>query len=277
MNNKILFFKLLKVGYCSHPECMAARGSSFKNKKFPSLVGLIKHQKYGYILYDTGYSQEFFNETKRFPEKIYSLITPISYDKTDCLLSQLKNLKIYQEDISYIIISHFHADHVSGLNNFKKAKFVFFEQDLKNLISKNKIAQISNAFLNGLIPLNIWENKISIENLMKTNINLEMFQNAFDLFGDDSLKIINLPGHTNFQAGLYFSVQDKKYFFIADAAWSIDYLKEDRRPGFLANIFFNNKTQYYKTWDNLRLLINQDITLIPSHCDKTFEIINNND
>lgn len=275
MNNPISFFKLLKVGYCEHPECMAARGSSFKNKEFPSLVGLIKHSQHGYILYDTGYSEEFFNETKTFPEKIYALVTPIFYNKKDCLLSQLKNLKIYQEDISYIIISHFHADHVSGLTNFKKAKLVFFEQDLKNLLKKNKIAQVSNAFLKGLIPSNIWENKIAIESIMKTNVDLGDFKDAFDLFGDGSLKIINLPGHTQFQAGLFFSHQDKTYFFIADAAWSIDYLKEDKKPGFLANNFFYNKKQYYQTWNKLRLLINREITLIPSHCGKTFEMLNN--
>lgn len=275
MNNQISFFKLLKVGYCNHPECIAARNKSFKQKQFPSLVGLIKHVKHGYILYDTGYSENFFKQTERFPEKIYALITPVFYDKEDCLLSQLKNLNIKSEDISYIIISHFHADHIAGLNNFNKAKFIFFERELNNLLNKNKLSQISNAFLNKLVPENIFYNYLAIEKLKEIEINLFDFKYGYDLFEDNSMVIINLPGHTEYQAGLYFSFNQNKYFFIADSAWSIEYLKENNKPSFLANSFFYNKKTYYKTWDSLRQLLNSDIIMIPSHCNETFEMINN--
>jgi len=274
MNKQISFFKLLKVGHCNHPECMAARESSFKNKEFPALVGLIKHEQHGYILYDTGYSDEFFIQTAKFPEKIYSIVTPILYDKEDCLLSQLKKLKIDKEEIKYLIISHFHADHIAGLNNFPNSKFVFFEQDLKNLLKKNKLSQISNAFLKGLVPTNIWDNKINIENLKKIEMNLVDFKNGYDLFGDKSMILVDLPGHTEFQAGLYFIFNEKKYFLVADATWSITYLKDNNKPSFLANKFFYDKKLYYQTWDKLRKLLNQDIVIIPSHCNETFEKIN---
>ena len=60
-----------KVGSCYQKESVVLRKGSKKEIEFPALIAIIKHKKYGNILYDTGYSDMFFDETKKYPAKIY--------------------------------------------------------------------------------------------------------------------------------------------------------------------------------------------------------------
>lgn len=265
---KIEDFKLLKVGYCKHPECMAARGGSFKNKDFPALVGLLKHKEKGYMLYDTGYSENFFKETHTFPEVLYKLITKVYFEKEDCLLGQLEKLNIQSKDINYIIVSHFHADHISGLKAFENAKFIAFRDDYEYLETKNRINKIKNAYLSKLVPENFTKRLIDIEKLDKIKSSLEGFEVEYDLFKDGSLRVIDLKGHTKHQAGLLFEYEDKDYFFIADSAFNIEYLEKNVLPNELAKVITYSWSEYVKTFEKLRNL--KDIILIPSHCEKTF-------
>ena len=65
--------KYLRVGQCRHLECIAARGGRLAMIDFPSFCGLIRHPSEGWMLFDTGYSERFFDSTRKFPQKLYQL------------------------------------------------------------------------------------------------------------------------------------------------------------------------------------------------------------
>ena len=62
-----LNINFLDAGYCTHPECITIKGVRYKNKIYPAMIIHIEHPKFGHILYDTGYSSRFAEETKSYP------------------------------------------------------------------------------------------------------------------------------------------------------------------------------------------------------------------
>lgn len=269
---KNVTFKALKVGSCTHPQCMAARGTGFKSVEFPALCFLIHHPEKGYMLYDTGYESYFFEETAKFPNKLYALVTPVSLPENQCLGNQLKSLGLTFDDIKHVIVSHFHADHIAGIKNFTKAQYICFTDDLRKYQSMNSIKQLSKAFLKGLLPKDFEQRILDVNQTALTNFALEGFEQVFDIFGDNSLLAVPLKGHTEKQLGLIFQENNQKYFLVADSIWGIDYLRNNQKPSSLTGLIMDSKNNFNITFDKLRhiLFSRPDITLVPSHCTKTY-------
>lgn len=55
-------------------------------------------------------------------EEMYRWLTPVTVNKS--LHEQLAMHHIKAEEINYIIISHFHADHIGGWKIFPNAQFI---------------------------------------------------------------------------------------------------------------------------------------------------------
>ena len=108
----IVDFKLLNSGFCTSIAKFAIKTSPWRCCKFPAMFGLIHHPEHGYILFDTGHSDKFHELTNKFPMQIYRWLIHVEHDKTLGAAHQLQQLGVKPEEINYIIISHFHADHM---------------------------------------------------------------------------------------------------------------------------------------------------------------------
>ncbi len=117
-------FDLCQAGYCNHPEITTIEGGSYKICKFPSLFGLIRHPQEGLILYDTGYHPLYNKLNTLWPEGLYPKLLPAFIHKNETAAFQLIQKGLNPEDVNWIIISHFHADHIAGLIDFPNAKFL---------------------------------------------------------------------------------------------------------------------------------------------------------
>ena len=272
-------FKVLRVGHCHHPQCIAARGTGLKSIEFPSLCFLIKHPEKGYILYDTGYDNYFFEETKTFPNKLYAIVTPVHLNEEECLGNQLKTLGLTFNDIEHVIISHFHADHIAGIKKFTTSTFICFSDDLKKYKKMHSFKQLTKAFLSGLVPKDFESRMIDVNGLRKSQFKLEGFPEVYDIFGDNSLLGVPLSGHTEKQLGLFFQEKNQQYFLVADAVWGIDYLRNNQRPSSITRLLVDSKRNFDDTFNKLRNILtkHKDIQIIPSHCNKTYEKIKNKD
>jgi len=96
--------KILRAGWCQHLECMADRGGRLAPVQFPALCGLIQHPDHGWILYDTGYAEHFFQATRALPERLYRSAVPVQLPVVEQLGAQLHELGIGPGDIRYVII-----------------------------------------------------------------------------------------------------------------------------------------------------------------------------
>lgn len=245
------------------------RGGSFRSIEFPALVGLLHHPSRGYMLYDTGYSKRFWNATRSFPECLYRKITPATLPAEEELIYQLETRNIKPEDIGTIIISHFHADHVAGLKDFPKAKFISMRGEYEEMMDKGRFARLRGAFLRDLLPEDFTARVTYAEGMPVLDTPLHGFPEAYDLFGDGSLLGVSLPGHARMQLGVLFqNSTQQSVFLIGDASWKLEALEKRKLPSRITKLLFADSKEYAKTFFKLADLLHEEssLVMIPSHC-----------
>lgn len=258
-------YKILKSGYCYQNElCSIAKGKNHKTKFFAMAV-LINHPQKGYILYDTGYSEYFYSAAKKFPYSLYGKITPVVIDDKTSLKNKLLKLNISPEQISYVIISHFHADHISGLKDFKNAKFICLENCYKNIKDKKGFFALKKAFLPDLLP-DDFEKRLEFANNKSISDKFLPFREIYDIFNDGSVVGIELSGHAKGQMGIIID----KTFFVSDACWYSKSYRENLPPPLWVRLLLCENKTYLETLNKLHNFYKQhsDFKIIPSHCNE---------
>ncbi|WP_086934358.1 MBL fold metallo-hydrolase [Agarilytica rhodophyticola] len=271
-------FQLLKVGHCFHPEAMVMKGHSWKKMAFPAIVALLKHPKFGNILFDTGYAKRFLEETNSFPNILYRMLTPMHLCDKEGLITQLNNQNIGADDVDYIFISHFHADHIAGLLDYPKATFICSRIALESFEKRSGFSALIKGYLKGLLPNSFLSRALFIEDTkaIKLNSVIYPFDTGHDIFSDGSMFAISLPGHAWGHYGLLSFSNNQVNFLVGDACWTQEAYKFGARPNRLTRLIMSNEEEYLETLTKLTKLYdnNKSINIIPSHCQKTFEAFN---
>ncbi|WP_454786128.1 MBL fold metallo-hydrolase [Legionella sp. WA2024007413] len=258
-------YQLFEVGFCKHCARMTLKNAPWKLKEYPALCALIKHPTQGYILFDTGYSDRFYKLTQKFPFSLYRHLTPVRLKKS--LKEQLAENNINASEIKGIVISHFHADHIGGLIDFPNAQFFCHPDAINDIHHKKGIKALIQGFLPGLLPKDFYERLVLLKDEVELHPGLLPFTTGFDLFNDEQLIAIPLPGHAKGQIGLYLKATQET-FFIADSCWHQETFKELIFPSNLTYLIHDNKEAYQQTIHKLHQLFknNNRMDIIPSHC-----------
>ncbi len=143
---------ILNAGYCTAPEHIAIHGGRWRTIHFPAMFALLRHPKFGAMLFDTGYSYRFFDETKKFPKRFYRWMTPVTLHEEDLVVNQLLTFDLRPKDISHVFISHFHADHIASLPDLSWSRFVYMPHAFSHLRNLPPSEDMKHAYLRGLIP-----------------------------------------------------------------------------------------------------------------------------
>lgn len=269
---KIEFFD---GGYCYHPECVAIKSGSHKSVKFPAICALITHPTKGRILFDTGYSEHFFHATQKFPYSIYAKVTPVMVEEADKISQKLKKQGINSSDIDYVVLSHFHADHIGGLKEFTESKYLYTQSSYDILKDKTGLKALLKGFLPGLIPDNFVENSLPVNDstLITKHYLCKYFTRVHDLFGDESLIGVEIPGHAKGQLGLYLETSTGPYFLIADACYFTETYKKMALPNEIVHIISDSKKEYIDTIKRINKISidHPEINIVPSHCGEKFK------
>ncbi|TAE50401.1 MAG: MBL fold metallo-hydrolase, partial [Bacteroidetes bacterium] len=168
--------QLLTCGYCTSDQRIALAGAPGKTIRFPALTALIRHPKYGNIVFDTGYASRVLTETKRWPGFLLGLATPIYFREEENLVRQLAQMGITPEQVPYLIISHFHADHTGGLLDFPESKIICHRDALGPALSKTGMAALRYGMLSRLFPPDIKERAWIMEPGCKEEVQVPVFE-----------------------------------------------------------------------------------------------------
>jgi glyoxylase-like metal-dependent hydrolase (beta-lactamase superfamily II) len=265
---------IMQAGYCTHPEHIVLRGGRWKGIPFPAMFALIEHPHFGPMLFDTGYSQRFFEETRRYPNKLYTQITPVTLREDQLAVCQLEARGIRPQHIERVFISHFHADHVAALGDFPKAQYTYFSHGYDAVRSLRGLSALKNAYLPGLIPADFVDRGVPVSMADRAALPPEYapFTHGIDVFGDESVIAVELPGHAAGQMGLFLRGNDgDAYLLAADACWLERAYQENRPPHVLANMLFSDAKAYRETLEALHEYHQRQpgVHIIPSHCAET--------
>lgn len=274
MSERSVRMELLEVGHCIHPEHVVLQNRRFAPLRFPALVALLHHPTEGPILYDTGYSSRFIEATRPFPERLYAWVTPVTLDPERSAIAQLAKRGVAPRDIRWVIVSHFHADHVAGLMDFPAARFLYFQSALSSFASLGRVRGTAAGFLRALLPHDLEARAHALapfERSVALPPECAPFARGVDLFGDGSLVAVELPGHVDGQLGLFVRGEDgTRDFLVADACWTSASLRKRQLPHPITRALFSDYGVYEETLGRIADLAQRapQVRIVPSHCDE---------
>ncbi|MGG1659127.1 MBL fold metallo-hydrolase [Brevibacillus sp. NRS-1366] len=268
---------LLDTGYCRQLELFSRKGGRLKNILFHALAGLIEHPVHGLLLFDTGYSPRFFDATSAFPYSLYGKITPVATDAGQSVRTQLVAQGIAPDQVKGILISHFHGDHIGGLRDFPLAELYCFQTAYEHVQGKTGWAALREGYLPDLMPDDFEQRVTFVDGTEPVALPeaYRPYKDAYDLFGDQSLLLVDLGGHALGQFGLFLRDRDHGDIFLcADAAWSSKAYREHLLPHPLARLIMADQKAYRENLYNLHLLSRrrEDLRILPTHCEEVWHM-----
>ncbi|HWJ09632.1 MAG TPA: MBL fold metallo-hydrolase [Nocardioides sp.] len=258
-------FHWLRVGHCKGPEALARQGGRLRPIEFPSYVGALHHPQHGWTLFDTGYSQHFFDATRRLPELLYRTTLPVTLPDEEHLPRQLAALDIDPGDVRRIVVSHFHGDHVGGLLDHPRARIVAGAAGAEHALSLRGINATRNAILPALLPDDLRERLDPVEGFPRVDVG---GLTTWDLLGDRSLLAVDLPGHMPGHLGLLFTSGGRQVMLVGDAAWTTRSFRDLEPPSRLAKGIMHDWPSTVRTLGVLHDLdaAHPDLLVLPAHC-----------
>ena len=189
----------------------------------PVSVYLIEHPK-GLILVDTGWHRDMS------PEGVYdkaaqikSLGSRVLYNVNQGQIplgqavdEQLETMGIKPADLDYVLLTHLDCDHANGLRAVKDAKHIIVAQEELDCARKNGFIRYKKKW---------WEG-VDLQTI-EWNGTEGPAQKSFDLFGDGSIKMINIPGHCDGLCAVKITREDGKYVLLfSDGGYATKSWKE---------------------------------------------------
>lgn len=262
-------FRLFEGGHCTASNHHALAGGTRESINFYATFALIKHPIEGYILFDTGYTERFYQATEIYPYKIYAKATKVFVSPEREATAQLLSLGIKATDIKYIIISHFHADHIGGLRDFTNATFITSRLAYDGIKNLKGLKAVAKGFLPQLMPED-FDQRVNLLTFVGLP-NDTILGPTLDLFNDGSIRVVLLEGHADGQIGILLNTDQEEIFLCADAAWLRANYKDMHLPNAIVRLFFGSWHQYKASLLKLHNfhLDSPKTIIVPCHCEVT--------
>lgn len=189
----------------------------------PVSVYLIEHPK-GLILVDTGWHRDMS------PEGVYdkaaqikSLGSRVLYNVNqgqiplgEAVDEQLATMGIKPADLDNVLLTHLDCDHANGLRAVCDAKHIIVAQEELDCARKNGFIRYKKK----------WWKDCDLETIA-WNGEEGPAGKSFDLFGDGSIKMINIPGHCDGLCAVKITREDGKYVLLfSDGGYATKSWKE---------------------------------------------------
>jgi len=174
----------------------------------PSISYLLEHPTKGRALLDTGLRS---GDCAYGTEPLYWV--PCRNSVGSDAVSQLKARGLGVGDMSWIVMSHFHGDHASGLENLLRLGAP------KIVTMRDEIADVQSLWR----PILGYESEmlgrdmdvVTIDRRLQRMPAVDM---AVDFFGDGSLWLIPTPGHTRGELSMLVNTRPRTTLLTFDAA-----------------------------------------------------------
>lgn len=145
-----------------------------KTMRLTASCYLIKHDA-TYLLWDTGLPTGLKGQPTNSKDAMSATVTRT-------IAEQLADLKLKPEQINYVGISHYHFDHIGQASAFGGATLLIGKGDWDAVSAKPPAPGVSDV-----TPLKPW---------LEAKAKVEPVSGDKDVFGDGSVVMLDMPGHT---------------------------------------------------------------------------------
>lgn len=189
---------------------------------------LIRHDP-GTLLVDAGQSRNFTNEIEKLPwsERLYLSLVPGALVPEKSVAAVLQQAGVDVGTLRAVLPTHVHSDHVGGLMDLP---------DVQVWLAPLEIMHLRTVTDAG--PFNVLPDHA--RRLLKTAQPLafkpgpyEVFEASDDVFGDGSVVVVPMPGHTPGSVGVFVNTPRVRLLLAGDALNTVEQLEPARGKGAL--------------------------------------------
>jgi N-acyl homoserine lactone hydrolase len=174
---------------------------------------LIQHER-GLVLVDTGFDPVAAHDPAGVYGQEYVEKFRLKLDPEDCVDHQLSLLGVAPADIDFVVATHLHRDHAGGLYLFNQSRIIVGKGEIPWAFwPHNKLSRTFRQADFDRVPRDSW-----IE-----------IPGDYDLFGDGSVVILFMPGHTPGSLSVLVRLPSQTLILSGDAVHDRAQL-EDLRP-----------------------------------------------
>jgi glyoxylase-like metal-dependent hydrolase (beta-lactamase superfamily II) len=162
---------------------------------------LIEHER-GLVLMDTGLVPAAVDD----PKGVYGDMADelnISLTREQCVDHQIRALGFQLSDVTHVVMSHLHWDHTGGMYLFSHAQFYVMSGELQ--------------YAYWPLPAGPVYRREDIDPTRGFAWN-QIEGSELDFFGDGSIRILHLPGHTPGNASIIVTLASQTIILAADTA-----------------------------------------------------------
>lgn len=199
----------LRAGKMFSSAAFAYRGGSFGEERVFGMGGILVQHPQGNLLFDTGFGS---NVDAHFRTTPWLMQATARYEKEPTVAAQLKAAGIAPQSLKAVVLTHAHWDHVSGLEDLRGVPVWINQRELD--------------FVNSGTPLTALARTLGTQDYRVYGFNSGPylgFASSYDVFGDGSVVIVPVPGHTPGSIVAFIALPSgQRYALIGDLAWQTE-------------------------------------------------------
>ncbi|MBT8765147.1 MBL fold metallo-hydrolase [Metapseudomonas boanensis] len=255
-----LRFALVKTSETEALDAFTVSGGSWTKKATANHVAVLIEHHAATLLFDTGLGrqvdQQFDSEMPWWDKPL------LQYGQVSPARDQLDRNGIR---IDRILLSHAHWDHASALVDFPEVPIWAPYEEIE-------FAQISAP--PAVLPSQ-FAHPVKWHPFTFLPAPFMGFEESLDLFGDRSLVLVPLSGHTPGSVGLFLTLDDgRRFFFSGDTSWRLEGFTGPHEKFWLSRLMVDNDRE--ATHAQLRkvhelLQREPKLTVVPAHDAKVHD------
>jgi glyoxylase-like metal-dependent hydrolase (beta-lactamase superfamily II) len=181
-----------------------------------------------------------------------------TYDKETNAAAQLAQHGLATTQINMVVVSHSHWDHVSGIEDFPGVQVLVAKEEEEH-IGKLPPSELASQM----------RDKLNLRSIEFTADPYENFDRSYDLFGDGSIVLVPLPGHTPGSLGMFVNLRSgKRFLFVGDLTWAVEGIQIPAERPWLARKFVDlDEDQVRRSIVKVHRLLKRypDLVVVPAH------------
>lgn len=185
---------------------LAYRGGSFGDERVFGMAAVVLQHPKGTLLVDAGFGRNVDAHVLTTPFLMRALS---KYDKEPSAADQLQAAGLSPRDLKGVILTHAHWDHISGVEDLPGTPVWVTQAERDFIRACSEPAALACSF--GELPYTVYG---------FPDRPFLGFDSSNDVFGDGSVVLVPMPGHTPGSVAVFVTLAGgKRYAFIGDTAW----------------------------------------------------------
>jgi N-acyl homoserine lactone hydrolase len=220
---------------------------------YPVPLFLVEHPSEGPFLIDVGYDPSIESDPRRTLGFLFGTVVMKHRLADSAALEQVSERGVDPAEVSLVVLTHLHLDHVSASGRWPQATFVVDRAEREAAAAPGPGPYVKRH----LATIERWR-EIDYAGADP----FESFERTVDLFGDGHVRLISSPGHSPGHQSVLLRLRDRYALICGDAAMSMLELREPVIDGIVVD-----QDSYIRSGEEMRefMRAHPETLAIPSH------------